>query len=439
MKKYFIVLICILCLQGLGTDGYPQLVFYSLEDALDYGEVNQTDFLIRQMESKAADYSENISKSHLYPTLKTVNTFDNYLQLPVQLIPAEIFGGEPGTFREVQFGTQYQINLGLELSLPLINTDAWNAAKLAKLNREMLNQNHGMETFQWKEQVARNYYLTLLNLEASRLAHADWMASDSIFRFADIQYQKGMMEPLPYQRLKASAQKAKAQFVQQEKTVVQSQNQLKLLLGIGADMTITLEETLEVREEKAFDLDYAVRALPELLVLNTELSRSEREFKSARQQALPNLSAVARYSQQAWSDDLRLGSANWFEVGLVGLRMDWTIFGAGRLRQQAKLERTNWEIAQERVKQREVTLEIEKANLLEDFQSSKVAFQLFADALENYSDNFRIAQLHYKEGLITVDELLNVQQELWQNERQYLGSLADYYISKALLTLRSNY
>ena len=51
------------------------------------------------------------------------------LQLPVNFLPAEVFGGPAGTFREARFGQQYIQNLSITPQIDLINHAAW--AKLA--------------------------------------------------------------------------------------------------------------------------------------------------------------------------------------------------------------------------------------------------------------------------------------------------------------------
>jgi hypothetical protein len=58
--------------------------------------------------------------------------------LPVNLFPAEILGGQAGTYKEVQLGVQYQTNFNLNLDIKLFNRQGWENLKLSKINVEML-------------------------------------------------------------------------------------------------------------------------------------------------------------------------------------------------------------------------------------------------------------------------------------------------------------
>jgi outer membrane protein len=51
-----------------------------------------------------------------YPQLSASGTFQDYLDIPTSLLPGEVFGGAPGTFIPVQFGTKYTATGGFDAS-----------------------------------------------------------------------------------------------------------------------------------------------------------------------------------------------------------------------------------------------------------------------------------------------------------------------------------
>jgi len=47
------------------------------------------------------------------PQISASADYQNFLELPTSLIPAQFFGGNEGEFAEVQFGTQQTMNAGV--------------------------------------------------------------------------------------------------------------------------------------------------------------------------------------------------------------------------------------------------------------------------------------------------------------------------------------
>jgi hypothetical protein len=78
----------------------------------------------------------------LDPTGNVALSYINNTQLPVNLIPSEILGGQPGTFQEVQFGVQYNTNFNTNIDVKLINPAGWESLKLSKLNISLADNNN---------------------------------------------------------------------------------------------------------------------------------------------------------------------------------------------------------------------------------------------------------------------------------------------------------
>ena len=50
------------------------------------------------------------------PQISGSASYQQFLKIPVTLIPAEFFGGQPGTYAEMKFGTEYNISGSLTAS-----------------------------------------------------------------------------------------------------------------------------------------------------------------------------------------------------------------------------------------------------------------------------------------------------------------------------------
>ena len=52
--------------------------------------------------------------------LKGSGTFTDYLNIPTTLVPGEFFGGTPGSFAPIKFGTKYNASGGFTLTQVLV-------------------------------------------------------------------------------------------------------------------------------------------------------------------------------------------------------------------------------------------------------------------------------------------------------------------------------
>jgi len=417
---------------------FPQQVsISSFDEAYEYAKANQPDFKLWEKTADQQTYEVRNASAGLWPQLKAYGNYDNYLQLPVQLVPSEAFGGEPGTFTEIQFGTQYQLDVGLEASLPLVNTDAWNQVKSAKLEKQLSDFEIQSAHQNWKEELARTYYLTLLSQEALLLSEDNYIAADSIHQVAKRQFEQGVLEPLPYQRLKAAAFRAKSQYHQQISSTSSNRNKLKFLLGLDQPDSLHISETIAFESQAEEIPNYLWEAQPVYQESTTALALAERNQKASRQRHLPSLTAIGRYSKQAWSDDMKMSNYTWFNTALIGLRLEWTIFGGNLTRNQVNSTKLQQEIAELRLQQTEQQLLQEQQNLSTDLIQNLEILGNYRETYSVYEDNYRLAQIQLREGAISIDELLQVQQELWDNQRQYLTSLANYLIAKALVKIKA--
>ena len=85
----------------------------SLEEALTYGEQNNRNVQKASMEIQKA-YKDKWSTIAIgLPQISASANYQNFIELPTSLIPAQFFGGNEGEFAEVQFGTPQTMAAGI--------------------------------------------------------------------------------------------------------------------------------------------------------------------------------------------------------------------------------------------------------------------------------------------------------------------------------------
>lgn len=409
----------------------------NFQDLLDFAKTQSAEKEIWELQLLQEKSSLGETKSELLPKLRAYGNWDNYLELPVQLLPSEAVGGEPGTFTEIRFGTQYQINLGLEASIPLVNLELWNQIKTERLRYKLSEEDISSQEQVWIEQLARSYYLFLLHKESLDLAQSRFALSDSIYRLAKLRFDIGEMEPLPYHRIEASAMSAKNQVFTQEKQLKTAYNSLIRL--IGADQLTELEflDRLDTQIGEAISTDYDLEQLPEWKMANNRVILNEQTLRQSRISHLPTLSATGSFYQQTLGNQFNLQDASSFNVGVWGLRLEWNIFQGGRQRIKSKSASLDYQIAQKQLEVTNQSLLQEKLDLEAEIIQNQDLIAGFLPLLSVYEANYRLAGIQWTEGLIPVDELLQVESEWISQQLDYLVALSELGTSKALISIRN--
>ena len=102
----YLMLFFVLC--GLNAQA-QEVQQFTLQQAQDYAVLNSFNSKLSQIDIEIARKSVLEAVSVGLPQVSAEVTYQDYLELPTSLVPAEFFGGNAGEFAAVQFGTKYNL------------------------------------------------------------------------------------------------------------------------------------------------------------------------------------------------------------------------------------------------------------------------------------------------------------------------------------------
>ena len=120
--KSAITLACLL----LANTVFTQKVFRNLSAFLQHVEsssISLKNSNIKEQQAKRAKIAALIGITD--PQIITNGSFINNIKLPVTVLPADVFGGQPGTTKEIQMGTNYSTSFQNIVDIKLINFEGW--------------------------------------------------------------------------------------------------------------------------------------------------------------------------------------------------------------------------------------------------------------------------------------------------------------------------
>lgn len=434
MKKYIASLFLMLPFLAPG-----QTLLHSSDDAMELARKNNRDLHIARERINIEQENIGVQRASFLPQIKAFSTFDYNYSLPVQLIPAEFLGGQPGDYRALQFGTKFNWIAGVEASMPLINGSLWADAKATQYNYEATIENSKNLEYEVMKQVARGYYVSLLSLRSLSISKQNYEIADSLRMIADHKFQNGLMEPLEYNRILSNYYRAKNDVEKNKAILINNQNSLKYYLGLSQSDSIILDGDLEkISEDVAFtnQADNYPSVKEKDKLMNGALWSLKRE----RLKRAPELSLYGRYSVQAQRNEFSFFDTNkdWYNIGVAGLRFEVPIFtGFARSGNIHKLQ-YRFDIQKKELERELERSRTEDRELITNYKNSSVTAKNLKESFGLANQNLKIAFFKYTQGVFSLDQYLNVLNESLTTQSQYLNALAELYTTRTIIELKNN-
>ena len=114
MRLLFSLLLLFVFYTSRGQEKGPNAI--TLSQAVEYGLKNNRAIInaTRDVQKAYKDRWNTIAIG--LPQISSSFDYQNFIELPVSLVPAEFFGGEKGEFAELRFGTEQNIVAGVRLN-----------------------------------------------------------------------------------------------------------------------------------------------------------------------------------------------------------------------------------------------------------------------------------------------------------------------------------
>ena len=417
--KHFSLLILVLFILCY-SQGRSQTPVNSLQELYQLADSTAFSLKIQKQELTVAKLTKQASYGNIFNPRLPINAsiIDN-TELPVNFIPAEVFGGAPGTFREVVFGQQYISTLTVTPQLDLIAPGRWGDVRMAEVNYEKVQVN-GIITQRDIRNSLCSYYYTILHLDAQRqLLEKNYSIADSIYRAVQAKAIEGLVR-------QSDVNEAQIFLLQQSNLLNNNQKQyestlLQLENVIGRKVQVT--GSAESTEIPSISKDSR-----ELDLKRLEMLYAKSAWRASKLEQLPVLSFVSSFAYQNNSNDRFFDSnQRWINSNYIGLRLTWdfptNVQKLTNVRNQKlkfNMASTHYEQALLSVKNKELEQQLEWSRLEKELQSVS-EIRLLEQA------NFGFALDQYNQGLIPLERLLQVQLNKIQaevNEHAAKASLA---------------
>ncbi|OIN59725.1 TolC family protein [Arsenicibacter rosenii] len=430
-------LLALCILYSLTAQG--QTVVTSVQEALALAQNRNPDLQNSLQNRQLQDQQKTVARAARLPQARVYANFDYNYALPTQLLPAEFLGGKPGEFQKIQFGVPYVFTPTAEVTMPLINRPARVDLAITDQNLKILDDQKLVLQDDISTQTARIYHATLLARAAIQITGRNLSSADTLVQIARDRLDKGLIEPLEYNRIR-SVQLTTADVLQQNELIYgRNLNQLKVLLGLTVADSLVLTESLL---QPAMTPEGPVAGMwpkrPQITLKESQLALYRLQLDREKAMRWPTLSAYGRFAEQAQRKQFDFFNLNqpWYAVGVAGLQFNLPLYSGGlrdsnigRARMRIKLAEA--ELAYEQIKQ-----DLDQADLQNTYRQAVRSLSLNRQNYELSQQNVQIALVKYRSGLFAYDQYLNVFNDALTAQNRYLNNVSNAFINQTILQIR---
>lgn len=406
-------------------------VSMTLQQCIDYCLKNNFQTKLSAYDYAQAKWDEKKLKSFSLPQISFDGKFENYMKLPVLIIPGEILG-EPGMNIPVEFGTQYNVNAGIQVTQLLYKQSFFTSQKMARKASEIA----GVTIKKTREaviaEIARLYWYTVATQKQIKILNMTKENIDKLYSLTELQYDNGLLKASDLKKMEVNSNNLSIQIMNLKNLYSEQINMLKFISGIPDCIELVPGDTLNTSYFE-FHEGYNSEGIPELMILEKKQELDLLTIKANKQEYLPSLSAFGSYAFQAQREEFdmfRSGDDKWFEIGVVGINLSIPILNG--FERNCKVQHSKIEYDKTRLQAKNA-----RRHYKTEYQIATDLWNNSRNSMETQQENLRLArtlftqiQDEYLEGISSLNDLVLAQNGLLEAESLYISSLLKLRIAE---------
>lgn len=396
----------------------------TLQESVQYALQNSPRVQTAQLNVEKNEY---LVKEVLSSGLPQVDFNANYtynLKIATQLVPAEFFGGSPGEFAKVQFGTKMSTIFSGELSQLLFSRTFFVGLEAARTSRKL----YELQTDEAKDELAYNiaqlYYSIQVTQKQRNTLQANLDQVQRLLTLTEKQFANGLAKKIDVDQLRVNRINLENQIKNLDLQVEQLKQSLKFNMSMPLDEPIVLTDTLNesefaIPEIQLFTPDFTQRK--DLAILDVQANLNQLNVDQYRYGYWPSLSGFANYNYQGQGN--KFGDLTWFDFGAIGLRLNVPLFDGFRKKaqiQQAQIDQLQLNEAR-RLTTQAATLAFNQA--IQELQTNINNLQALSENRRVAEEVYRVSQSRFTEGVAPITEVLTAETSMREAQTNYLSAL----------------
>ena len=427
-KKWLLLIAIVLAGSHARAQGTKDTLTLNLDKALEIALSDNPTIKVAEEEIALKKVSRKETWQNLLPEASITGSMSHTITAPQFSIGDQI----------VKMGQDKANTVAgtLNISLPLFAPSVYRAMSMTKTDIELAVEKSRASKLDLVNQVSKAYYQLMLAQDSYDVLLGSYKLAEDNFNIVNAKYEQGAVSE--YDKISAEVQmrSIKPNVISAANGVTLAKLQLKVLMGITADVELKTEDSLTNYETAVFanqlkDEEVGLENNTTMKQLDLNMKMLEKSLKVAKSSFIPTLSMSFSYNYQSlYNPNINFFEYNWSNSSSLMFNLSIPLYKASNFTKvksaRIQMRQLDWNrIDTER------KLNMEIVSYRNNMAASSEQVVSNKENVMQAEKAVLIAGKRYDVGKGTVLELNSSQVSLTQAQLTYNQSIYDYLIAKA--------
>lgn len=335
----------------------------------------------------------------------------------------------------IQVGRKNMWSGGVNVSLPLVVPSLWKNIQLSQTDIEFSMEQARSSKIDLTNQVKKSFYNNLLAMESYEVFKETYR-NDSI-NLVNIKnkYAQGIVAEYDVVTADVRLKSIIPNILQAENAIKISELQLKMLMGIDADVEMEISGSLLDYEETMFNAivpnDNDLSSNSDLKQFDLQTDMAQKGLEIQKMQLLPTLTSSFNYMYMSQNNDFKMSTYRWDPYSVAGITLAIPLFSGGQKRNNIK--QSEIQLLQMKYQRKDIErgLKLSVKNNIEMMNKSIEQVVATESSVEQAKKGYEITQKRYDTGMGTIVDVNAAALAVTSAELQYRNAIYDYLAAKS--------
>ena len=412
----------------------------TLDQAIEYGLSNNFSVKNANREIEKAQKDRWSTIAIGLPQIYAEVNYQNFLEMPVSLVPAEFFGGKSGEFAEISFGTKQRVIGSVRMDQIIFDGSYIVGLEASKIFLKISENIYEKTKLETKKIIVKNYAAALLANENIKLLKKNKERLEENVSEIHQLFKNGFEEEESVEQIQLTLANINTQLKYAVNLSKIIHEMLKFNLGIPVEQEVILSSQISeiVDESNLIFGNLNISTISnniDIRIAENNLLSESLLYKYEKSKFLPSIKAFINgaYTGNNEKFDFIKNNQKWFGSSLFGLSLDIPLFSSFSKKVNSQKAKINMQQAETKLNETQYRIRMEIETALNEYQ---LAIENYFTEKENLGLAERIEnknQVKYFEGIVGSFELRQAQLQLYSSQSKYLSSIQNLIERKITL------
>lgn len=398
----------------------------SIKKAIDIALANNRSLRADSLNMQVTDHKNKELAGYYRPQVNYSSATEYNPAIATQMVPGSMVGQPDKELVGVQFGTRYNFKSGVEVTQTVYRKDLLLKIRSTGLQNDIAKTKHTLTREELVYQVAGLYYALQSSKELIRTTQFDYLNMKDVLRIAKAQYENGTLKKVDYESLEINVANTQSTLNQLQTQYNDQLVYFNYLLGLPASTETIISDTIATNLSFLAG-DGAGLQRADIRLSSQLIEAKEVELKSIMAEKLPAINSYFRYNYVSQFNEpgKAFNSDYLYNSSTVGLSVSVPLFDGNRRKSRVNAAKTELEQLRLNSDYKKEQAKMEWKSASGNFANNQEQYRITLRNLELAEKVFASRKALYTEGVTTLAELLDAENELSDARNLHIQALID--------------